>query len=173
MRTETKIINLYKFNELSEEAKQNAIDKLIDINVSHSWWEFIYEDANIIGLKLKSFDLDRNRHATGEFLLSACEVAQNIFNNHGETCDTRKTAEEFMQDWQPVFNDYMDENSENYESSELEDKLIDLEGEFLQSILEDYSIMLQEEYEYLTSEEAIIETIEANNYEFTEEGEIY
>ena len=32
---------------------------------------------------------------------------------------------------------------------------------------------LQKEYEYLTSEEAIIESIEANDYEFTEEGEIY
>jgi predicted transcriptional regulator len=32
--------------------------------------------------------------------------------------------------------------------------------------------MLQKEYEYLTSEEAIIETIEANEYEFTEKGEM-
>ena len=32
---------------------------------------------------------------------------------------------------------------------------------------------LFEEYEYLTSDEAIIETLEANEYEFTEDGSIY
>jgi hypothetical protein len=32
---------------------------------------------------------------------------------------------------------------------------------------------LETEYDYLTSEEAIIETIEANEYEFTEDGELY
>jgi hypothetical protein len=33
--------------------------------------------------------------------------------------------------------------------------------------------MLRQEYEYLTSEGAIIETIEANEYEFTEEGRMF
>jgi len=48
----------------------------------------------------------------------------------------------------------------------------DIDAEFLRSLCEDYRIMLQNEYEYLTSEEAIIETIIANEYEFTEEGEL-
>jgi len=30
--------------------------------------------------------------------------------------------------------------------------------------------MLREEYDYLTSDEAVIESIEINNYEFTEDG---
>ena len=50
--------------------------------------------------------------------------------------------------------------------------LEDLNKEFLRSLCEDYRIILQKEYEYLTSEEAIIETIEVNEYEFTEEGEL-
>ena len=48
-----------------------------------------------------------------------------------------------------------------------------LDDEFRVSILEDYRIMLQKQYEYLCSEEAIIETIEANDYEFTEDGKLY
>jgi len=32
---------------------------------------------------------------------------------------------------------------------------------------------LQHEHDYLTSEEAIIETIEANDYDFTANGDIY
>ncbi len=35
----TKTINLYKFKELSPEAQQKAIYNLVDINVSHNWWE--------------------------------------------------------------------------------------------------------------------------------------
>jgi myo-inositol catabolism protein IolC len=163
-------IKLYKFSELSEDAKQKAIEKHYDINVDYDWWQNTYEDARQIGLKITSFDLDRNRNAKGEFLLSACEVAQNILNEHGESCETYKTAQSFMEDWQPVFNDYMNEESENYESRELEDEMQDLEDDFLKSLCEDYSIMLQNEYEYLCSDEVIIETIEANEYDFTEGG---
>jgi len=165
-----KEITLYKFDELSEAAKEKAIEKLWDINVDYNWWESAYEDAERIGLKITSFDLDRNRHAEGKFTLSANEVAQNIFNEHGENCETYRTAQNFMKEWEPVFNGYMDECSEHYESRESEDRLNELEDEFLQSLLEDYSIMLQKEYEYQTSQEAIIETIQANEYEFTEDG---
>lgn len=166
-------INTYSFDELSEDAKQKAIERLLDINVSYNWWQSTYEDAENIGLKITGFDLDRNRHASGEFTLSANEVACNILNQHGETCKTYKTAEKFMEDWQPIFTDYMNKDSENYESNDSEDQLIDLESEFLNSLLEDYSIILQNESEYLMSEEAIIETIQANEYCFTENGKLY
>lgn len=168
MKTET--INVYKFDELSEEAKETAINEFRDINVSYNWWEFTYEDAKEIGLKITGFDLDRNKHATGELILSACEVAQNIFNNHGENCETYKSAEKFMQDWQPVFNEAMTE-PENL--SELEEKLIDLEQEFEQELLEDYATILQNECDYLMSDEAVIEAIEANEYDFLESGKPY
>jgi hypothetical protein len=49
----------------------------------------------------------------------------------------------------------------------------DMELEFLRSILEDYRILLQKDYDYQTSDEAIIETIQANEYEFTENGELF
>jgi hypothetical protein len=38
--------------------------------------------------------------------------------------------------------------------------------------LEDYSIILQKECDYLSSEESIIETIEANDYEFDIDGNL-
>lgn len=163
-------INLFEFNELSEQAKQKAIEKNYAINVQHDWWDCTYEDAKNIGLKLKSFDLDRNRHATGQFMYAANEVAANILKEHGEDCETYKTTVNFMDNWQPVFNDYMDSSSENYESRDLENTLMDLENDYLTDLLEDYSIMLQNECEYLQSEEAIIETFEANGYTFEEDG---
>ena len=161
---------IYKFEELSKDAQQNAISNMWDINVDHDWWQSTYDDASNIGLKITSFNLDRNRNATGEFSLSACEVAQNVFNEHGEDCETYKTAQKFIEVWQPIFDDYMDENSENYESQELENELQQLEDNFLNELVEDYSILLQNESEYLQSDEAIKYTILANDYEFTKDG---
>ena len=166
-------IKLYEFSELSEQAKKTAIENLYDCNVNYEWWECMYDDAENIGLKITSFDLDRNRHAKGEFNLSPAEVAQNILNEHGNMCETYKTAEKFLSDFNPLFADYLDEASENYESLELENQMLELETEFLNSLLEDYSILLQKEYEYLCSEDAIIETIETYGYDFKVNGEIY
>lgn len=166
-------VKIYTFAELSEEAKEKAIADLYDINVGHNWWEFTYQDAEDIGLKITSFDLDRNRHAKGEFTLSANEVAANIMQKHGEECETYKTAEKFMMEWKPVFCEYMDESSERYESGESEMQLMELEDDFLNDLLEEYSDILQREYEWLTSSESIIETIEANEYEFLIDGTIY
>ena len=163
---------VYKFDELSEEAKEKAIERLADINVDYEWWNGVYEDAENIGLKIVEFDLDRGPYAKGVFKLSANEVAQNIINNHGDMTETYKTARGFMDQWEPVFSEYMDEKSEHYESRESEDKMMELEDEFLKSLCEDYRIILQHEWDYLVSEEAIRETIEANEYEFTEDGRI-
>jgi len=165
-------IKAYLFNELSEEAKEKAVQNLSNINVQFDWWHFIYEDAKNIGLKITSFDLYRNKHANGEFLLSAAEVAANIISSHGESCETYKTAKFFLDDFNPVFASYLDENSQDYESTETEEKLNDLETEFLNSLLIDYANMLQNECEFLQEDEQIIETILANEYEFTEEGEL-
>lgn len=169
----TKRIKIYSFDELSAEAQQKAINGHSSINVDFDWWESIYEDAKNIGLKITGFDLDRNRHASGEFILSACEVSQNIFNNHGENCSTFLTAQNFINAWQPLFNNYMDENSEDYESNELENEMQEAEDRFLNSLLEDYSIILQNECEYLQSDEVIKETLIANEYEFLKSGKIF
>lgn len=49
-RTETITRTLYKFDELSDEAKEEAISKNRDINVDDEYWfEHIYEDAKTIG----------------------------------------------------------------------------------------------------------------------------
>jgi hypothetical protein len=149
-------IKIYKFSELSEEAKQKAIEKLYDINVDYNWWDSTYDDAENVGLKITSFDLD-NKGVTGEFIGSAIETAQKILNEHGDTCETNKTAGKYFKSL--------------HEGTD--DEISDSEQEFLNDILEDYRIILRNEYEYLTSKEAIIETIEANDYGFTEDGKQY
>ncbi len=169
-------INLYEFDDLSEEAKKAALNELFTINVEHKWWVYTYDDAENIGLKITSFDLDRNRHATGHFTKSALEVAHSIIKEHGDTCETHKTATKFLQEWDnqvAIHSDGVD-TDRVCEDKEAEFDTIadDLEHEFLNSILEDYSIILERECEYLQSEEAIIETIRANGYTFEVNGHL-
>lgn len=147
MRTFTTKHTVYNFDELSEDAKQKALENLYDINVNYDWWEFIYEDAENIGLKITGFDLDRNKHATGRLIHELPEVCKAIMSEHGEITDTYQLAKKWR-------------NKHGYDNEE----------EFSKALLEEYANILQKDYEYLTSEEAIIEAIQANEYEFYEDG---
>jgi hypothetical protein len=168
---ETKI---YQFSELSETAKEKAIQNLSDINMSHEWYEFIYQDAEDIGLKITGFDLDRNKHCTGKLTITAWESSDNIMSEHGETCETYKLAKNFISEWDELVKKHSDGIKTDTVSEENEwefDKESDeLEAEFLKDLLSCYSDILQKECDYLMSSEAIAETIEANGYEFTENG---
>jgi hypothetical protein len=170
-------IKVYQFSELSEDAKQKAIENLSDINVDPDWWDCTYEDAETIGLEITEFDLGRNRHCKGEFINDSEDVAKKIIAKHGESCETYKMATKFLAKILRIKkrkNDWPEDQRDDFvDSCDYVDQMEDANAEFLQSILEDYSIMLQKEYEYLTSEEAIIETIEANEYDFIENGERY
>jgi type I restriction-modification system DNA methylase subunit len=52
MRTETTTRTLYTFDELSETAKEKALEVYRDINLNFDWWDGTYEDAKNIGLKI-------------------------------------------------------------------------------------------------------------------------
>lgn len=166
-------INLYKFNELDEKAKQKAIDKLSDINVDFDWWELTYSDAENIGLEITYFGLDRNRGAEGKFLINEEEVAEKIIKEHGENCQTFKDAQIFLTNFKELKKIGSKEGITDAEEEENDENIEYLKEEFLNTILEDYSIMLQNESEYLQSNESIIESIEANDCDFTKEGDLY
>ena len=176
MQTITKTYNVYKFSELSEDAKQKALEAMYDINIDYDWWNYVYEDAENIGLKITEFDLDRASFVHADTILSYTEIADRIIAEHGETCETYQTAKEFLNDRDNLVAKYsdgvkLDEVTEENEY-DFDQDCDNLEEEFHKSLCEDYRIMLQNEYEYLTSEEAIIETIEGNDYDFTEDGEL-
>jgi len=165
-------IKAYKFNELSAEVQETVLNDLYAINVEDfEWWDGVYNDAENIGLKITSFDLDRNRHADGEFIQDAIYTANKIKSEHGQECETYKTAIAFLAERDEIVNNApKDENGDFEDETELDSILDECEDDFLNSLLNDYAIMLEKESEYLMSKEAIIETIEANEYEFTKEG---
>lgn len=161
----TKTINLYEFHELTEEAQQKALENLWDINVSHEWWDFTYEDAKNVGVKITGFDLDRGQIDL-ELEGSCGETAEAIMREHGQDCGTYKKAKLFLDDMNAYLAQFP--NIEDSDEELIEGK----ENEFIDDLRYEYRKILRNEYEYLTSKEAILETIEANEYTFTENGEL-
>jgi len=166
---------VYSFEELSDSAKEKARNWYREHALDYEWWESTCEDAKNIGLKITGFDLDRNRHATGEFSVfgGATQCANLILAEHGKDCESFKTATSFLADLAKLNAkikavDGDDETNCEYDS--WQDKRGELDEGFLKSLLEDYSTMLQKEMEYLMSDEQVDESIKANEYTFTESG---
>lgn len=151
---------VFEFSELSDKAKEKAREWYRSHALDYEWWDSTYDDAGNIGLKITGFDLDRNRHATGSFTKTEQQAALLIVQSHGKDCETFKTAKKFL--------DAVEQSPET--TDETQDAWNELCAEFLKSILEDYSIMLQKEMEYLLSDEAVDGSIAANEYTFTETG---
>ena len=173
---ETREYKVYKYDELTEEQQQKVLGNYDYINVDFDWWEYMYEDAKNVLLKIDSFDFDRDRHCTGNFIEYAEDTAKKIIVEHGESCETWGIATNYLAERAELIKKYSDgisvdivteDNEYDYDNDQEE-----IDAEFLRSILEDYLILLQKEYEYMTSEKAIIETLKANDYDFTVDGKI-
>ena len=166
----TKKIKLYQYSEAPEDVKRKILERHGDINVSHEWWEFIYGDARAVGIKITSFD---ERNCNGDFIGDALETAHKIVDQHGEDCETYKTANNFLAERNEIVDTAPKDQYGEYEDERAIDNDLDAcEDEFKRFILEDYRIMLNKEYEYQTSEPALAETFEANGYYFDETGRI-
>jgi hypothetical protein len=74
MREIVKKFNVYKFQELSDKAKEKALEKMYEINIDNDWWDFLYEgfkeELHEVGLDCDTFyfSLDRDYHITPEKL---------------------------------------------------------------------------------------------------------
>jgi len=169
MRTETTTRTLYKFEELSDEAKEKALDSSRHTNTQYmEWWESTYEDAANVGIKIKGFDTGRGSSIDGK-VEDTENTAHQIMKDHGEECETYKTAAEYLKERDKAI-EAAPSAMEIDDEYELDEKLDELGEEFTKSILEDYLTILRNEMEYLESNEAVQESIEANDYEFTEDG---
>jgi len=172
MRTITTHTDAYKFDELSDDAKRKALENLHDINVDFNWWDCTYKDAKTIGCAIKGFDLDRRSYCK-LVCNDAHETARLIIANHGRTCDTYKLAAEYLEDHDKIINEAeRDEDGELANEYAVDNLLDELNEEFQRALGEEYLSLLRKEYEYLTSEESIVETIQVNEYEFTEDGKL-
>ena len=183
-------IKLYQFNELSEKAQERALEDFRYINVDNDWWfDYIMEDVKELCLSIEEFDIYR-RDCEVAFLYNADETIKAIKENAGG--ELLLIANEYEQQVKELFKAYSDyekyqewlrERDYTLDDLEFEDWVLeeteyeeDKENiyiEFLKELGEYYLSELQSSYDYHMSNESVIGTIEANEYEFTENGKRY
>ena len=156
-------IEIYSFNELSDKAKEKALVQYYDWHVNFDWWESVCQDAKEIGMVI-------NKDAKGYFINDAITCAYKVQLHHDKDCDTYRSAIFYLSERDAILNNAPNDEEDDREYYESLDKCNE---DFLKSILEDYSIMLRRDYEYLTSDETITDTFKANDIEFTADGKIY
>ena len=155
-------IVLYKFEEHPRQSL--LLEKYWDINVDYDWWDYTYEDANDIGLKITEFDIYK-RICEGDLTASGQEVAEKIINEHGKETRTYKAAKDFQAAYALLHL--------KYPYDDFEDELEEIEADLKENLCRAYLQILEDEYEYLTRDEQIKETLIASDYEFTINGNIY
>ncbi len=143
---------VYPFKELSEESQQKAIENSRHWNVNDDWWDCTYDDAGNIGATISGFDTGRSWDIDIELQGTVGDTVQAIMRDHGEQCDTFELAREYFR--------------RKHIKSPMDTK------EFTQQLGQCYLQMLQKEYEYLTGDESIAESLEVNDVEFLETGEL-
>ena len=142
---------------------RGRLETLSDINVDYGWREYTYADAENIGLKITGFDIERGSYVNGELYYSVKKCCELIMENHGAECETRILAAGVAKDLAKLLEQDLDE-------SEYNDLCEEIEADFLRDLCDCYLTILRDEYEYQTSDEAIIEAIHANEYTFLENG---
>lgn len=111
-------------------------------------------------------------------LVDSCKA---ILKEHGEHCETYKLASSYHGELTRLAAE-LEQATGNLTEEEYADAVDDLERdyedeiermatEYERELLEEYSLILQHEYEYLLSDEAVAESIIINEYKFTEDGE--
>jgi len=200
MRTITTKTDLYEFHELSEDAQETAINKLHDINVELDWWDFEidYWKEKLSDIGFENAEINFTGFwSQGDGASFTAEVNLKKIINHFVMCNSIDLkAQEFylkklnnIENWYFNFDfsiirlsslychkmtcgiDYYQDGSEYWSNiaDDLASDIEDLRTDLCQEIYKS----LEKEYEWLTSKDAIIDTIEVNEYEFTKEGGLY
>ena len=185
-------ITLYSFNELPSEVQEKVIEDNRNINLDHNWYDFIYDNWKE---KLTAFGfINPEIYFSGFYSQGdgACFDAdidlETVLKNAPEEYKKLILANnyiEFIISSYGMSNIYSHEQTKKIDFSITKDhKLIKINTgfstilekflnwleskriEFCQQIYKD----LQESYEYLTSDEAVKNTIIANEYTFEING---
>ena len=169
----SRTITIYKFDELSDKAKEKARDWYREGALEYDWWDGVYEDAKNIGLKIASFDTDRGNSIEGDFKDDAESCAKAILKEHGKDCDSYKLADEYLETHKALrtqFDEACEADDDPVLIRKLDEGLVELDAEFKRAILEDYLDTLKKEVEYRMSDESVDESILANEYDFLGSG---
>ena len=198
MQTHKVTVTTYDFDELSDAAKTHALEKLYDINVDFTGWaEFVLDDAKewgaMLGIEIEDIfysgfsSQGDGACFTGRYYYK--KGSQKAIREHAPQDDTLHAIADGLAAAQAsafyrleasvshrghyyheLCTDITVDNSESYAVSEDNENAI---TEALRDFMRWIYSRLETQYYYLTSESAIVETIKANEYQFTENGNLY
>ena len=184
MKIEKREYKVYSFDELSKNAKQFAINSASEINLSIDWYNDvdIEEIAKKYGIEVDvhqiSFDLDRENYVAFETYNHS-----QIDDYHSGICISdykkfiKKAGLKISKELKE--NEFYIDHTHHaggiiYNVIRGDDNLSERETVALQDCLDSFTLdvkkQLKETYDTLTGEEAIIESIKANEIEFLEDG---
>lgn len=181
-----KTINTYSFNELSEGIKEQVISQYYDINTMHEWWdislnEFIADVKKSTNIELTQKDITfevgsryahfgvfdyaierelSNKHYTTSIELPK-KIGYSLSHRGGGICVGVKTGKNLAE---------AEFESEDDFQNTIKQKLIFTEVNKIIDLCETYFSKLHEEYEALTSNECIADSLEINEFVFLEDG---
>lgn len=158
-----KEIKVYKFDELSDKARQHAMENYREIYSevmgSEDCWNIVDSDAKGIGIEIICIDDHK-----GKFTEGAMYTANKIVALYKEDCETHRAAQTFLFRF-----DELEKDEHGGPGAAAYD---DLRNAFLKDLLKDYRYRLNQEYEYQNSDKMITENILANGAEFDEDGKM-
>ena len=159
-------IKVYKFDELDKQTKEKVIENYRYINVDNTfWYDCIKEEFNSLGLEIQEFNLDRGNYAK-IYIDNLEETSKKIIEEFGDSVLIKQTAKNYINEYEKIQANFKED-----EDVERELELLDEQYEKEYSV--DILSYLRSSYDWEISDEAITETIEANDYDFTIEGKIY
>lgn len=186
--------NLYQFDELSDSAKERARE-WYRTTLDYEWWDCIYDDAKEFG-KILGIDISEiyfsgfwsqgdGAQFTGEYEYR--KGASKEIRSYTNDEELHRIADDLQEIQRRNFysitasvyhsGHYYHEYCTTinvYDSREV-DASIDTE-ESIQELMRDYMRWiyraLEREYDFITSDEIVDESIVANEYEFDENGEM-
>jgi len=191
-----------KFNELTEEGKEKAIEKLYNINVDHDWWDCEYDDfkqvAACIGIEIDEIWFSGfSCQGDGACFEGTYEYQKGGLKAIKDYAPIDATLHQIAKDLQEIqrkafygltatikhsghyYHEYCTDitvyqrDSQGYKDDCAGIAIHESIEEELRRFMRWMYKQLNKQYDYLTSKEAIVETIAANDYEFTADGEIY
>lgn len=151
-------LKLYKFDELSAEAQKKAVDDNSNLYIDTVWWSTVYEDAKDVGLEIDGFDLDRANYCNVKLKLPALEVCKKLLE---ASYLPTKIASAFQFKFEAETDDTPEDEQE------------ELRMNFERALGNMYLQILRDEYEYITADGTIRSGLQINEYDFTEDGQMY
>lgn len=159
-------IKVYKFEELDKQTKEKVIDNYRYINVEDTFWhECIKEDFSTLGLEIQAFDLDRGNYAK-IYIDNFEDTSKNIIEEFGDSVLIKQTAKNYLDEFNKIQANFK-------EDEDIEREVEILDEEYQKEYSEDILSYLRLNYEWEITNEAVIDTIKANDYDFTTNGKIY